>query len=95
VKVEVAGYTDSASAAAHNQQLSTSCANAVRDYLISKGIDASRLTAKGYGESNPIADNGTTEGRFNRYRAQEQSIPTAELQKATPKSWRPQNGRFD
>ena len=70
VKVEVAGFTDSASTDAHNQELSTSRANAVRDYLISKGIDASRLTARGYGESNPIADNGTAEGRFKNRRVE-------------------------
>ena len=70
VKVEVAGYTDSASTDAHNQELSTSRASAVRDYLISKGIDASRLTVKGYGESNPIADNGTAEGRLKNRRVE-------------------------
>jgi OOP family OmpA-OmpF porin len=38
-------------------------ANKVRDYLISKGVPAERMTAKGYGESNPIADNATPEGK--------------------------------
>jgi OOP family OmpA-OmpF porin len=63
VKVEIAGYTDSVASDEYNQALSERRANAVRDYLVSKGIAADRLTAKGYGETNPIADNSTAEGR--------------------------------
>jgi len=69
-KVEVAGYTDDRGDAAYNQKLSQRRAEAVRQYLIDKGIDASRLTAKGYGESNPVADNGTAEGRFKNRRVE-------------------------
>lgn len=70
VKVEVAGYTDSNNTDAYNLELSDRRANSVRDYLISKGIDASRLTAKGYGETNPIADNETAEGRAKNRRVE-------------------------
>ncbi len=70
VKVEVAGHTDSNASDAYNMALSQRRAEAVRDYLISKGIAADRLTAKGYGEANPIADNSTEEGRFNNRRVE-------------------------
>lgn len=63
VKVEVAGHTDSRSSDAYNMTLSQNRANAVRDYLVGKGVAADRLTAKGYGESQPVADNATEEGR--------------------------------
>jgi OOP family OmpA-OmpF porin len=70
VKVEVAGYTDSVSSEAYNQELSARRAKAVLDYLVSKGVDAARLSAKGYGESSPIADNGTAEGRAKNRRVE-------------------------
>ncbi|MGO9443370.1 MAG: OmpA family protein [Thiobacillaceae bacterium] len=70
IKVEVAGYTDSVSTDNENIVLSKRRANVVRDYLISKGIDASRLTAVGYGKANPIADNNTPEGRFKNRRVE-------------------------
>lgn len=63
VNIEVAGYTDSVGNDAYNLRLSQARANAVRDYLISKGVAASRLSAKGYGEADPIASNDTEEGR--------------------------------
>jgi outer membrane protein OmpA-like peptidoglycan-associated protein len=70
VKVEVAGHTDSVASNAYNQELSQRRANAVRNYLISKGIDANRLTAKGYGETMPIADNETEKGRYMNRRVE-------------------------
>ena len=70
VKVEVAGHTDWNASDKYNMALSERRANAVRDYLISKGIAADRLTAKGYGESTPVADNGTEEGRFQNRRVE-------------------------
>jgi OOP family OmpA-OmpF porin len=63
VVVEVAGHTDSVGSEAYNQGLSERRANAVLDYLVSKGVKASRLTARGYGEAQPVASNDTAEGR--------------------------------
>ena len=55
-KVEVAGHTDNRGGDEYNQALSQRRAEAVRDYLVGKGIAADRLSAKGYGESKPVAD---------------------------------------
>src|SRR5579862_8691421 len=63
-KVQVEGYTDSTSTKRHNQKLSEERAAAVRQYLIEKGIKADRLTSKGFGQDNPVADNTTEDGRF-------------------------------
>ena len=70
VRVEVGGHTDSMGEDAYNQSLSERRAGAVRDYLISKGIAADRLTARGYGESQPISDNATAEGRAKNRRVE-------------------------
>ena len=63
LKLEVAGYTDSRGSHSFNVRLSQKRAEAVRDYLVSQGIAADRLTAKGYGPSDPIADNATEAGQ--------------------------------
>jgi outer membrane protein OmpA-like peptidoglycan-associated protein len=63
MKVEIQGHTDNVGSEAFNQRLSENRANAVKEYLISKGISADRLKAMGYGQSNPIAPNDTEEGR--------------------------------
>jgi OmpA-OmpF porin, OOP family len=66
---EIEGHTDNAGAADYNVKLSQDRADAVRQYLISTyHIAASRLTAKGYGPSKPIADNKTKEGRAKNRR---------------------------
>jgi OOP family OmpA-OmpF porin len=70
VMIEVAGHTDSTGSAAYNQTLSERRARTVREYLISKGIAAERLIAKGYGESQPVADNKTREGRYKNRRVE-------------------------
>jgi outer membrane protein OmpA-like peptidoglycan-associated protein len=61
--LEVEGHTDNVGDDASNQALSERRAQAVVAYLVSTGVDASRLTAKGYGESRPVASNATAEGR--------------------------------
>jgi len=63
VRIEVGGHTDSSGNADFNRQLSQDRAESVRQYLISQGVEPSRITAKGYGEDHPMADNGTREGR--------------------------------
>ncbi|MBW8307275.1 MAG: OmpA family protein [Thiobacillus sp.] len=70
VDIEVAGHTDSMGSDAYNMKLSKQRAEAVRNFLISRGVAADRLTAKGYGESQPVADNATEEGRFKNRRVE-------------------------
>ncbi|MGQ0721174.1 MAG: OmpA family protein [Candidatus Eiseniibacteriota bacterium] len=60
---EVAGHTDSSGDAAENRALSQRRAEMVRAQLIARGVSPARLTARGYGEEQPLADNGTEEGR--------------------------------
>ncbi len=70
VKVEVAGHTDSRASDGYNLSLSLRRAESVRDYLIGKGIAAERLFVKAYGESSPVADNETEEGRLKNRRVE-------------------------
>ena len=63
LRIEIGGHTDNQGSDAYNETLSLERAKTVYDYLVSKGIDKRRLTYKGYGESVPIADNATEEGR--------------------------------
>jgi outer membrane protein OmpA-like peptidoglycan-associated protein len=66
--VKIGGYTDNAGDRAANLRLSQMRAEAVRDQLQRMDIDASRLTAEGYGDEHPIADNSTNEGRTHNRR---------------------------
>lgn len=61
--LEINGHTDSQGDDAKNMTLSKNRANAVKTYMVNKGIDGSRLMAEGYGESVPVADNATAAGR--------------------------------
>ena len=70
LKIEVAGHTDSSGNAMLNMELSQSRAESVVEYLVSVGIARERMKAKGYGESRPIADNATVEGRAKNRRVE-------------------------
>lgn len=61
--IEIGGHTDNLGSDELNLKLSQSRADAVRDYMILAGIDQARIRSKGYGESTPIEDNSTEEGR--------------------------------
>ena len=63
IMIEIQGYTDNVGSESYNRKLSQRRADAVKNYLVSKGIAEERLTAVGYGEINPVADNKTADGR--------------------------------
>lgn len=63
--VQISGYTDSAGNPTVNTELSQRRADAVRQVLVDAGVNPAMLSAKGYGSSDSLADNGTTEGRSN------------------------------
>jgi outer membrane protein OmpA-like peptidoglycan-associated protein len=69
-KMVVEGHTDSQGAAAYNQDLSQHRAQAVRDYLVTRGIASDRITAQGFGPGRSIADNASPEGRANNRRVE-------------------------
>lgn len=68
--IDIAGHTDSTGAEAYNQDLSMRRAIAVKNFLIDEGIDPRTLSTIGYGESRPIADNGTAAGRAQNRRVE-------------------------
>jgi outer membrane protein OmpA-like peptidoglycan-associated protein len=70
LKFEIGGHTDSDGDDAYNLKLSQQRADAVKTQLIAQGIDAARLTTKGYGETKPITDNATPEGKANNRRVE-------------------------
>ena len=68
--ISVEGHTDRLGSTAYNQRLSQQRADAVRQYMIDKGIDGSRLTAVGFGPDKPVADNKTPDGRAKNRRVE-------------------------
>lgn len=69
-RLQVAGYTDSRGSDRYNLALSQRRAGAVRDALISRGVEAPRVVAKGFGEAHPVADNHTAAGREQNRRVE-------------------------
>lgn len=70
LKIEISGHTDNTGSASLNNSLSQDRAQAVVTYLTSKGVAASRMTAKGYGSTKPIASNDTSSGRQENRRTE-------------------------
>ena len=64
------GHTDNIGTSKSNQLLSENRAKAVYDYLVEKGITKERMTTKGYGDTKPVADNGTEAGRAENRRTE-------------------------
>jgi len=70
LKFEIDGHTDNSGAAPHNLTLSQQRSDAVKTQLVSMGVDASRLTTKGFGDTKPISDNNSIEGKANNRRVE-------------------------
>jgi len=70
LRLAIEGYTDSTGTAEFNQTLSENRASAVRDFLVTQGVDASTLSAHGFGMNNPVADNSTAQGRQKNRRVE-------------------------
>ncbi|HSH28845.1 MAG TPA: OmpA family protein [Thiohalobacter sp.] len=68
--IRIAGHTDSTGDAAYNKDLSMRRANAVKNYLLEKGVDPGVMTTVGWGETKPIADNATRAGRARNRRVE-------------------------
>jgi len=69
-RIQIGGYTDSTGSQAHNLSLSQRRAESVKAYLVARGVAGDRLVAVGYGESGPIADNATAEGKATNRRVE-------------------------
>lgn len=76
--VRISGYTDSTGPLSLNQRLSEDRAGSVRNYLVAQGIATSRIDSAGYGPANPIASNGSDEGRQANRRVEIKLIPIAQ-----------------
>ncbi len=69
-KVDLEGHTDSVGTEQYNQGLSERRTASVKDYVTTRGVDAGRISARGFGETKPIADNKTAEGRAKNRRVE-------------------------
>jgi OOP family OmpA-OmpF porin len=70
ISFEVSGYTDNVGNARANVRLSQARADAVKAYLVGKGVAARRIDTRGFGEQDPVADNKTAEGRAQNRRVE-------------------------
>ena len=69
-RASLSGHTDSIGTDAYNQRLSERRVESVRGYIVKKGVDGERMSGQGFGESKPIADNKTKEGRSKNRRVE-------------------------
>lgn len=74
IRVEIQGHTDDRGRESYNQKLSEARAEAVREYLVAQGIDASRITSRGFGPSSPVASNKSKRGRAENRRIEFQIV---------------------
>jgi OOP family OmpA-OmpF porin len=70
------GHTDSVGSDSYNQKLSIKRSEAVKDYIVSKGIEKNRVYTEGKGEKQPVADNKTAEGRAKNRRVEIEVVGT-------------------
>jgi len=70
LKLQIEGHTDSIGGDEYNQRLSEDRANSVRDYLVSQGVPADAVTARGFGKTQPVTDNSTAAGRQQNRRVE-------------------------
>lgn len=76
--IDVYGHTDSTGSDSFNQGLSERRAQTVEDFLVAQGVDRSRIRSQGFGETSPIADNATPEGRARNRRVEIKIIPISQ-----------------
>lgn len=84
--VDVYGHTDSTGSDAFNQSLSENRARTVMNYLVTQGVPAARLRSQGFGETMPVADNTTPEGRAKNRRVEIKIVPVTQADVAAAKS---------
>jgi OOP family OmpA-OmpF porin len=75
------GHTDSVGNDAYNEKLSVRRAEAVKAYLVGKGVDANRIYTEGKGERQPVADNKTAEGRAKNRRVEIEVVGTRSIRR--------------
>jgi outer membrane protein OmpA-like peptidoglycan-associated protein len=78
--IDVYGHTDSTGSDAYNQTLSENRASTVANYLATRGVSASRIRSQGYGETMPVADNMSEEGRRKNRRVEIKIVPITQEQ---------------
>jgi outer membrane protein OmpA-like peptidoglycan-associated protein len=76
--IDVYGHTDSTGSDAYNQTLSDNRARTVANYLVSRGVSAARIRSQGFGETMPVADNATEQGRARNRRVEIKIVPITE-----------------
>ena len=76
--IDVYGHTDSTGSDAYNQTLSESRARTVADYLAMRGVSEARIRSKGFGETMPVADNATDDGRAKNRRVEIKIVPVSQ-----------------